>query len=113
VTRLLVGTNGTAVATAPGSLEVADGAHVLLGLCHDDLEQVKKVVRGNAQLALSHVGLHDAQDYSGLDPDKFGQVTAPEVAGGSLKSKAREPQTRAVKPVSLALPHQPKLPSWP
>jgi hypothetical protein len=60
---------------------VANGTHVLLELRHNDPKQMKKVVRGNAQVALLHVGLHDAQDSSRLAPEKFGQVSAPEVAG--------------------------------
>ncbi len=85
--------DGTAVATARRSLEVADGAHVLLGLRHHDPEQVEKVVRGNAQLALSHVGLHDAQETSRLAADKLGQVSAPKVAGHE-KLKVRSQGTR-------------------
>ncbi len=80
MTRLLVVVDETAVATACRFLEVADGAHVLLGLRHHDPEQVEKVIRGKAQRALSHVGLHDAQESSQLTGDKFCQVSAPKVA---------------------------------
>jgi hypothetical protein len=104
--RCLVVLDRTTVATARRSLKVADGTHVLLGLCQNDAEQVEKVLRGNAQTALSHVGLHDAQDSTGLASDKFDQVSAPKVTGheklevGCQGTPDESPRTGVVAPAA-------------
>jgi hypothetical protein len=70
-----------APAPTASPFEMTHGSHVLPGLSKDDSEQLKKMVRGDAQLALSHVGFHDPHDAAGLTLDEAHQVPASKVAG--------------------------------
>jgi hypothetical protein len=62
------------------SLKVTHCSDVLPGVSHDHSEQLKKMLRGKAQLALAHVRLHDPLDAARLVVDEFGQVSAPKMA---------------------------------
>jgi hypothetical protein len=80
VKRRLPVTLGDA-APATGSFKVTHGSHILPSLSQDDSEQLKKMVRGDAQLALAHVSFYDAHDAAGLTLDEAHQVPASKVAG--------------------------------
>jgi len=71
-----VALGNAAAAPETASLKVTHCSHVLPDLSQDNSEQLKKIVRGDAQFVLAHVGLHETPETAGLSFDEAHQVPA-------------------------------------